>query len=83
MRKKTALISCACCGKEMANLANKGLQPKGGLAFSTHGHYGSGYFDPMDGSYLEIAICDECIEKLERGGDVFRSSARLAGAPRR
>lgn len=34
-----------------------------GLHFRTYGHYGSTIFDPMDGTYLDVAICDECIMK--------------------
>jgi len=36
-------------------------QPYEGTAFTTHGHYGSTIFDPMDGQFLEINICDECL----------------------
>jgi hypothetical protein len=36
-------------------------QPYDGLAFQSQGHYGSTVFDPMDGTYLEINICDECL----------------------
>lgn len=57
--------SCYCfkCDKEMENIMEEdGLQPIGGLAFITAGHYGSAVFDPMDGSCIEIAICDDCIE---------------------
>lgn len=37
-------------------------QPTGGLAFMTHGHFGSAEFDPMSPDrWLEINICDECI----------------------
>lgn len=38
-------------------------QPYKATAFSTQGHYGSTFFDPMDGSHLEINICDECLNK--------------------
>ena len=37
------------------------VQPMDGLAFVTTGHYGSTVFDPMDGTYLEIVICDKCL----------------------
>lgn len=39
------------------------LQPMGGLHFLTYGHYGSTVFDPMDGSKLNIAVCDDCLTK--------------------
>jgi hypothetical protein len=68
-------VGCIKCGKRLDNigLTTKGYQPNDGLAFNTQGHYGTTYFDPMDGSYLEIVVCDECIEKAEEDGLVFRS----------
>lgn len=42
-------------------------QPYGGTAFMSHGHYGSTAFDPMDGQYIEINLCDPCLqEKAQR-----------------
>ena len=52
------------CDIEMDNLIDKGFQPTHGLAFITYGHYGSTYFDPMNGDYLEICICDVCLASL-------------------
>lgn len=69
--------TCTClkCGNSLGNLGGKqrGFQPNDGLAFLTRGHYGTTYFDPMDGSYLEIVICDRCIEVAENSGIVYRS----------
>ncbi len=55
--------TCTCikCGKEMQNLMDEQLQPVEGCAFRTYGHYGTAVFDPMDGSFLEIAVCDTCL----------------------
>lgn len=39
------------------------VHPMSGLHFQSYGHYGSTVFDPMDGSSLDIAICDECLKK--------------------
>lgn len=36
-------------------------QPFEGTVFRTHGHYGSTVFDEIDGTYLEITICDKCL----------------------
>ncbi len=64
---------CIKCNGTMINIAEIGLQPIGGLAFVTHGHYGSTYFDPMDAqSYLEIALCDDCVRDAERTGIIHR-----------
>ena len=56
-------MDCECikCGAKMDNIAERGFQPMGGTAFSTRGHYGSTVFDPMDGTALEIAVCDKCL----------------------
>lgn len=55
-------IPCIVCDKELENVDfTADNQPYEGTAFSTHGHYGSTSFDPMNGSMLEINICDECL----------------------
>lgn len=66
-------MKCKCikCDKSLTNLANVGMQPDNGLACVTYGHYGSTYFDPMDGSYLEFTICDTCIKELVDKGYVY------------
>lgn len=63
-------IPCLSCGKELDNLdynmkdgKRVEVHPMNGLHFRTYGHYGSTIFDPMDGSYLDIAICDGCVMK--------------------
>ena len=63
-------IHCMVCAKELDNLEYEmrdgkrvEVHPMGGLHFRTYGHYGSTVFDPMDGSYLDVAICDECVTK--------------------
>jgi hypothetical protein len=67
-----ATIACFCCDKQMSNWiydsprpdgteSRVTVHPMGGLHFQTYGHYGSRAFDPMDGTALDIAICDECI----------------------
>ena len=60
--------TCIACGKAMANIQEDGtLQPSGGTAFQSRGHYGSTVFDPMDGSLIEIAVCDDCLgDAIER-----------------
>ena len=54
---------CFKCGCELENLMPNDNQPNKGLEFITHGHYGSSFFDPMDGSYLRINICDLCLRE--------------------
>ena len=45
-------------------------------AFNTQGHYGSTFFDPMDGSYLEINVCDECLTKAKTENKILRYAGR-------
>lgn len=54
-------LTCIKCNKELKSCFDDAVQPLGGTAFRTYGHYGSTVFDPMDGSYLDIVVCDECL----------------------
>lgn len=65
------MTQCRCirCDKEMTNISKDEFQPSEGLAFSTPGHYGSTFFDPCDGTRLEIAVCDDCIKSLAKKED--------------
>lgn len=71
------MINCAVCKTGLENLADTfggvGYQPSGGTAFKSYGHYGSGSFDPMDGSYVEICLCDGCFEDLGCRGFMFKN----------
>lgn len=70
-------VTCIRCEKQMRNFLDDGRhQPDDGLAFFTQGHYGSTFFDPMDGGYLELSICDECVAWADEHGYVYRSPAR-------
>jgi hypothetical protein len=66
-------VPCFKCGTEMQRVWDGGyeLQPSDGLHFDTTGAYGSTAFDPMDGSSLNIIICDECIVAGAREGRVM------------
>lgn len=66
----TKILHCIKCEKEMTNISRGCHQPVDGLAFHTRGHYGSSHFDPMDGSYLELSICDDCVKEAEAKGFV-------------
>ena len=65
-------INCIICAAELENWGvyppNKTVvHPIGGTAFRTYGNYGSGVFDPMDASYLDIVVCDQCLKaRLDR-----------------
>jgi len=65
------MLRCIKCGAELHNhMDGQGHQPSGGLSFTTWGHYGSTFFDPMDGSALQVAICDGCVEAAMADGAV-------------
>lgn len=60
------VVTCIVCGyqPEYAIPGDADInQPYKATAFITQGHYGSTFFDPMDGSHLEINVCDECLNK--------------------
>jgi hypothetical protein len=65
--------NCIVCSTELENWDavypedDPKVHPLGGTAFRTYGHYGSAVFDPMDASYLDIVVCDECLRsRMER-----------------
>jgi hypothetical protein len=59
-------INCIMCSVGLENwdiYPNKTvIHPIGGTVFRAYGNYGSSVFDPMDASYLDIVICDECLK---------------------
>lgn len=69
----TDTIPCFKCEEPMQRAFEGGyeLQPDAGLHFDTGGAYGSTVFDPMDGSSLNILICDDCIVEAARKGHVL------------
>lgn len=63
-------MKCFCCDKDLDNWeyeqdGRPSYHPMGGLHLMSYGHYGSAVFDPLDGSTLNIAICDQCLELRE------------------
>lgn len=71
---KSFVLPCAVCGTQLeAALGDCGgiNQPHGGTAFYSPGHYGSTIFDPMDGSTIEITICDSCVSDIRDKGRIM------------
>lgn len=62
-RGKVFTVSCICCKKPLEEIYPDVSfnQPLYALTFKTRGHYGSQVFDAMDGTYLELNVCDECV----------------------
>ncbi len=59
-----------------ADLKIQGHQPNDGLSFHSYGHYGTTFFDPMDGSCIQIAVCDECLVLADYNGRISRSEGK-------
>lgn len=60
---------CAKCNKKLKNInedLENNLQPSGGIAFITYGHYGTTFFDPCNGDSMQVVICDECLKALDK-----------------
>lgn len=68
-------LPCIACGRELRNVDDdvEVNQPNNGTAFTSHGHYGSTAYDPMDGHYIEVNVCDLCLvlhyERVREGRD--------------
>ncbi|KAB8186889.1 hypothetical protein FH608_046210 [Nonomuraea phyllanthi] len=56
-------LPCLACGKPLTSALPGACinQPSGATTFTTTGHYGSTVFDPMDGSRLDVNVCDDCL----------------------
>jgi hypothetical protein len=59
---------CIKCNKKLSNIDDRDnqVQPQDGVAFITYGHYGSTFFDPCNGDYMQIVVCDECLKALDK-----------------
>lgn len=65
-------LPCIVCDKKLEPAFDETInQPSDGLAFQTRGHYGSTFFDPMDGSWIEVNICDECLKAAHASGKII------------
>ena len=62
---------CIVCRGGLKNLTPRGNQPIGGTAFATTGHYGSTVFDPMDGTVIEVNVCDACLKVAAQDGVIM------------
>lgn len=71
-------VPCLICAKQMDNImatdTMEGNQPASGLEFfKSYGHYGSTEFDPMDGTFLIVNICDDCLSDAREAGRVLHA----------
>jgi hypothetical protein len=75
-------LACLCCGKPL-NSAIPGLNdlPLKATVFVSHGNYGSTVFDPFDGSFLQVNVCDDCLRTGQAQGRVLFSPRAPASPP--
>lgn len=64
------MLPCLVCGKVLQNwMPECTNQPYDGTEFRTYGHYGSSFWDSLNGEELVLTICDDCLrERKERLG---------------
>lgn len=73
----TPALPCFKCDKVLENVWDDAPnQPHDATTFQTQGHYGSTVWDPMNGSALEINLCDECLRENIRAVYVVRPTPR-------
>ena len=54
-------MKCFVCDKQLKEYGH--MHPDGAIHFLSYGHYGTTVFDPMDGSTINVFICDHCLRK--------------------
>ena len=65
-------LPCIVCGAALDNVIDDSEnQPYGATAFMSDGHYGSTAFDPLDGTFLEVNICDPCLIQAQLNAEVL------------
>lgn len=67
-------LPCIVCGAELEALFfehGAENQPSHGVCFTTQGHYGSTVFDPMDGTMIEVNVCDTCLNHAAKMDRVY------------
>ena len=72
-------LPCFCCGTELRSAFpnhSGDWQPTDALTFHASGQYGS-EFDPMDGSILEVNICDQCLQARAERVFLVRENRRV------
>ncbi len=78
MTKIIEPLPCLVCKKPLrAALEGQQNHPMGNV-FVSRGNYGSTVWDPMDGGWLEVNVCDPCLVGAASAGRVLRG--RLGGS---
>ena len=73
------VLPCIVCDKPLKPIETDIMNiPDDSNVFRTYGQYGSTVFDPMDGTFLEINICDECVKKKKDSILVGKRSRQIS-----
>lgn len=76
MSRRNAL-PCIVCDRQIESMDDSYINsPYAATAFESHGHYGSTIFDPMNGSFLELNVCDPCLRRLAGEGKILLGQDR-------
>lgn len=76
----SAPLSCIACGKKLECVFPEpddddfAVQPYRATMFTSHGNYGSTVFEPSDGTFLEINVCDDCLTAAAGQGRVTHAT---------
>lgn len=78
-------LPCIKCSKQLEPAfggSDTRNAPWGATVFISYGQYGSTLFDEMDGTYLELNICDDCLREIARAGKILHVKPQQAPPPR-
>ena len=77
-------LPCIVCKKDLKGVSSPTSEPNhptDALSFTSHGQYGTRVFDPMDGTWIEINICDPCLIEAAQNKQVLHCSKSGAAIP--
>lgn len=63
-------LPCVVCDKGLEKEVHGFNQPDEASSLRSRGHYGDIFFDPDDGSEIEVNICAQCMQTLWDAGKV-------------
>jgi hypothetical protein len=71
------VLPCIVCKKELEALdSGSPNHATDANSFQSMGQYGSTVFDPMDGTFLEVNICDACLVDAAKHNRVMHGHHR-------
>lgn len=65
-------VPCIVCAKALEDVGSGDVNHASRAnSFRASGQYGSTVYDPLDGTYLEINVCDDCLTAAGQNGRVL------------